>query len=205
MWVGIWRFSWMKLLFPRLVWNVPNDSNVYLTFDDGPHPIATPKVLEVLKHFGIKATFFCVGANAQKYPEIIREIERAGHVLANHTYHHDNGWTTPVDVYMDSITRTRAVIKSNLFRPPYGRIKLRSIYRIKKAGYQIIMWSWLSKDYNTRLQNTTIISAAKHIKAGDVLVFHDSQKTEERIEELLMEIIPRIQSKQLTFSTFVTE
>jgi peptidoglycan/xylan/chitin deacetylase (PgdA/CDA1 family) len=106
---------------------------------------------------------------------------------------------------MDSITRTRALIESNLFRPPYGRINLRSIYRIKKAGYQIIMWSWLSKDYNAKLQNTTIISAAKHIKAGDVLVFHDSQKTEERIEELLMEIIPRIQSKQLTFSTFVNE
>jgi peptidoglycan/xylan/chitin deacetylase (PgdA/CDA1 family) len=205
MWVGIWRFSWMKLLFPRLVWNVPNDSNVYLTFDDGPHPIATPKVLEVLNQFGIKATFFCVGSNAQKYPEIIRDIERAGHVLANHTYHHENGWTTPVDAYMDSITRTSTLIKSNLFRPPYGRINLRSIYRIKNAGFQIIMWSWLSKDYNTKLQNTTIISAAKHIKAGDVLVFHDSQKTEERIEELLMEIIPRIQSKQLTFSTFVTE
>lgn len=205
MWFRVWRYSWMKLLFPRLVWNVPNDSNVYLTFDDGPHPIATPKVLEVLKHFGIKATFFCVGANAQKYPEIIRDIERAGHVLANHTYHHENGWTTPVDAYMDSITRTSTLIKSNLFRPPYGRINLRSIYRIKNAGFQIIMWSWLSKDYNTKLQNTTIISAAKHIKAGDVLVFHDSQKTEERIEELLMEIIPRIQSKQLTFSTFVTE
>ena len=205
MWFRVWRYSWMKLLFPRLVWNVPNDSNVYLTFDDGPHPIATPKVLEVLKQFGIKATFFCVGANAQKYPEIIRDIERAGHVLANHTYHHENGWTTPVDAYMDSITRTSTLIKSNLFRPPYGRIKLRSIYRIKKAGYQIIMWSWLSKDYNTKLHNTTIISAAKRIKAGDVLVFHDSQKTEERIEELLMEIIPRIQSKQLTFSTFVTE
>jgi peptidoglycan/xylan/chitin deacetylase (PgdA/CDA1 family) len=205
MWFRVWRYSWMKLLFPRLVWNVPNDSNVYLTFDDGPHPIATPKVLEVLKQFGIKATFFCVGANAQKYPEIIRDIERAGHVLANHTYHHENGWTTPVDAYMDSITRTSTLIKSNLFRPPYGRINLRSIYRIKNAGFQIIMWSWLSKDYNTKLQNTTIISAAKHIKAGDVLVFHDSQKTEERIEELLMEIIPRIQSKQLTFSTFVTE
>jgi peptidoglycan/xylan/chitin deacetylase (PgdA/CDA1 family) len=203
--LGIWRFEWMKLLFPRLVWNVPNDSHVFLTFDDGPHPVATPKVLEVLEHFGIKATFFCVGANAQKYPEIIREIERAGHVLGNHTYQHENGWTTPVDAYMDSITRTSALIKSNLFRPPYGRIKLRSIYRIKKAGYQIIMWSWLSKDYNTKLHNTTIISAAKHIKAGDVLVFHDSQKTEERIEELLMEIIPRIQSKQLTFSTFVNE
>ncbi len=205
MWFRVWRYSWMKLLFPRLVWNVPNDSNVYLTFDDGPHPIATPKVLEVLKQFGIKATFFCVGANAQKYPEIIRDIERAGHVLANHTYHHENGWTTPVDAYMDSITRTSTLIKSNLFRPPYGRINLRSIYRIKNAGFQIIMWSWLSKDYNTKLQNTTIISAAKHIKAGDVLVFHDSQKTEERIEELLMEIIPRIQYKQLTFSTFVTE
>jgi len=205
MWFRVWRYSWMKLLFPRLVWNVPNDSNVYLTFDDGPHPIATPKVLEVLNQFGIKATFFCVGSNAQKYPEIIRDIERAGHVLANHTYHHENGWTTPVDAYMDSITRTSTLIKSNLFRPPYGRINLRSIYRIKNAGFQIIMWSWLSKDYNTKLQNTTIISAAKHIKAGDVLVFHDSQKTEERIEELLMEIIPRIQSKQLTFSTFVTE
>jgi len=205
MWFRVWRYSWMKLLFPRLVWNVPNDSNVYLTFDDGPHPIATPKVLEVLNQFGIKATFFCVGSNAQKYPEIIRDIERAGHVLANHTYHHENGWTTPVDAYMDSITRTSTLIKSNLFRPPYGRINLRSIYRIKNAGFQIIMWSWLSKDYNTKLQNTAIISAAKHIKAGDVLVFHDSQKTEERIEELLMEIIPRIQSKQLTFSTFVTE
>ena len=205
MWFRVWRYSWMKLLFPRLVWNVPNDSNVYLTFDDGPHPITTPKVLEVLKHFGVKATFFCVGENIQRYPEIIQDIEREGHVIGNHTYHHENGWSIPVDTYIESITRTSELIKSNLFRPPYGRINLRSINRLKNAGYQIIMWSWLSKDYNTNLKNTTIISAAKHIKAGDVLVFHDSQKTEERIEELLMEIIPRIQSKQLTFSTFVTE
>ena len=203
--LGIRSVEWMKLLFPRLVWNVPNDSHVFLTFDDGPHPVATPKVLEVLDHFGIKATFFCVGENAQKYPEIMRDIERAGHGIGNHTYHHDNGWTTPVDTYMNSIMKTSALIKSNLFRPPYGRINLRSINRLKNAGYQIIMWSWLSKDYDPKLKNNTIIAAAKHIKAGDVLVFHDSQKTEERIEELLMEIIPRIQSKQLTFSTFVNE
>ena len=203
--LGIRSVEWMKLIFPRLVWNVPNDSHVFLTFDDGPHPVATPKVLEVLDHFGIKATFFCVGENAQKYPEIMRDIERAGHGIGNHTYHHDNGWTTPVDAYMNSIMKTSALIKSNLFRPPYGRINLRSINRLKNAGYQIIMWSWLSKDYDSKLKNNTIIAAAKHIKAGDVLVFHDSQKTEERIEELLMEIIPRIQSKQLTFSTFVNE
>jgi peptidoglycan-N-acetylglucosamine deacetylase len=203
--LGIRSVEWMKLLFPRLVWNVPNDSHVFLTFDDGPHPVATPKVLEVLDHFGIKATFFCVGENAQKYPEIMRDIERAGHGIGNHTYHHDNGWTTPVDAYMNSIMKTSALIKSNLFRPPYGRINLRSICRLKNAGYQIIMWSWLSKDYDSKLKNNTIIAAAKRIKAGDVLVFHDSQKTEERIEELLMEIIPRIQSKQLTFSTFVNE
>lgn len=205
MWTRFWRVEWIRFLFPRFVWNLPNDSHVFLTFDDGPHPVATPKVLEVLDHFGIKATFFCVGENAQKYPEIMRDIEQAGHRIGNHTYCHENGWTTPVDTYMNSIMKTSALIKSNLFRPPYGRINLRSIYRLKNAGYQIIMWSWLSKDYDPKLKNNTIIAAAKHIKAGDVLVFHDSQKTEERIEELLMEIIPRIQSKQLTFSTFVNE
>lgn len=205
MWLGIRGVQCMKLLFPHLVWNVPNDSHVFLTFDDGPHPVATPKVLAVLDHFKIKATFFCVGENVQKYPEIMRDIEKAGHGIGNHTYHHDNGWTTPVDAYMNSIMKTNLFVQSNLFRPPYGRINLRSIYRLKNAGFQIIMWSWLSKDYDPKLKNNHIIAAAKHIKAGDVLVFHDSQKTEQRIEELLMEIIPRIQSKQLTFSTFVNE
>lgn len=203
--LGIRSVEWMKLIFPRLVWNVPNDSHVFLTFDDGPHPVATPKVLEVLDHFGIKATFFCVGENAQKYPEIMRDIERAGHGIGNHTYHHENGWKTNHEAYISSIKKTRKVINSRYFRPPYGRINLRSISRLKNEGYEIIMWSWLSKDYNTRVSNNSILSAAKRIKAGDVLVFHDSTKTQHRIEELLIEIIPLILSKQLTFSTFVTE
>ena len=205
MWTRIWRVEWIKLLFPRFVWNVPNDSHVFLTFDDGPHPVATPKVLEVLNRFGIKATFFCVGENAQKYPQIIREIEQAGHVLGNHTFHHENGWKTNHEAYFSSIEKTSKVINSRFFRPPYGRINLRTISRLKNKGYHIIMWTWLSRDYNSRVNNNSIISAAKRIKAGDVLVFHDSAKTQDRIEELLTQIIPLILSKQLTFSTFVNE
>lgn len=205
MWTRFMRVEWMKFLFPRFVWNVPNDSHVFLTFDDGPHPVATPKVLEVLKRFGIKATFFCVGENAQNYPELLQEILNEGHALGNHTFQHENGWETNREVYISSIKKTREIINSKYFRPPYGRINLRCVSRIKNEGYEIIMWSWLSKDYNKQVSNNSILNKAKGIKAGDILVFHDSTKTQDRIAELLIEIIPLIISKKLTFSTFHSE
>lgn len=201
----IWRVEWMQVLFPGLVWKIKDTPHVFLTFDDGPDPVATPKVLSVLDRFGVKATFFCVGQNVQKHPEIVREIKRAGHVIGNHTFQHENGWKTPATSYLNSIHTANTFIKSNLFRPPYGRINIRCIDPLKKDGFQIIMWTWLSKDYNRNISNERIISAAQRIKAGDILVFHDSHKTAGRIEELLTEIIPKIQSKQLTFSTFVNE
>ena len=201
--LGLWRYTWMKLLFPQVKWEVTKSPHVYLTFDDGPHPIVTPKVLRVLKAYGIKATFFCVGKNAHAYPELIEALKKEGHCIGNHTFAHEKGWKTGRTSYLRSVDATGEILESKLFRPPYGKINPFCIRALKKRGYQIIMWSWLSRDYNRTISNQQIVLSANGIKAGDIMVFHDSQKTADRIETLLHEIIPMIQAKKLTFRTFV--
>ncbi len=195
----------MKLLFPQFIWAVKKSPHVYLTFDDGPHPIITPKVLRVLKAYDIKATFFCVGKNAQAYPDLIEALQKEGHCIGNHTFDHEKGWNTGSKSYLRSIDATGKIFESRLFRPPYGKINPFCIRALKKQGYQIVMWSWLSKDYNSSISDRQIILAANGIKAGDIMLFHDSYKTGERIETLLNEIIPLIQSKKLTFRTFIDQ
>jgi peptidoglycan/xylan/chitin deacetylase (PgdA/CDA1 family) len=168
----------LPYLYPSLIWKIQTKKKItYLTFDDGPHPEATAFVLDELKKHEAKATFFCVGKNLQQYPALAERIIAEGHQLGNHTFHHLNGWTTNDNLYIESIEQTRSLTHgSDLFRPPYGKIR-KSQIRIIQNRYRIIMWNVLSFDFD---QNTgpeeCLQNVITKVKPGSIIVFHDSAK-----------------------------
>ena len=156
-----------------------------MSFDDGPHPEATPFVLGELKKYNAKATFFCIGNNVLKHPNVYESILQNGHRVGNHTYDHLNGWKTDTNIYIDNIKDGANLIDSNLFRPPYGRITKRQIRIIKASKdlpQQIIMWDVLSGDFDLNLNGEDCArNVIKHTKPGSIIVFHDSQKAWDRM------------------------
>ena len=192
--------SIFPLIAPNVTWKVKtNDKVLYLTFDDGPHPSITPLVLNILDEFNAKATFFCVGENVTKYPDIFNQILSKGHAVGNHTYNHIKGWQTSDTAYMDNIKKAAEVIPSNLFRPPYGRIKPSQI-KLLKNNYRIIMWSVLTRDYDKNLNpHKTLIKLNKLIKAGDVIVYHDSEKAEQNMLIMLKGVLQHFHQLHYTF------
>jgi peptidoglycan/xylan/chitin deacetylase (PgdA/CDA1 family) len=189
-----------RILFPNKTWGFSRSTSaVYLTFDDGPNPLITPWVLDFLAEQDVKATFFCVGENVLKYPEIIDRMKREGHAVGNHSMDHKKGTAYSKEEYLSSVYSAQKVIDSNLFRPPYGRIKLNQTYALKK-DFELMMWSWLSYDFDHDVSIETVIhSAKKDIKSGDILVFHDNPKSMKRLKELLPPIIDDLKSKNLEF------
>lgn len=158
---------------------------VYLTFDDGPVPEATPLVLDILKKYGAKATFFCVGENVTNNQAIFKRIVEEGHSVGNHTYNHINGWKTENPLYFENVNGCAQVLKSNLFRPPYGRIKY-SQYKELKKRYKIVLWDVLSMDYDAGLSAQQCLDIVKkNTRTGSVIVFHDSIKAANKIPALL--------------------
>ena len=192
--------SIFPLIAPNVTWKVKtNDKVLYLTFDDGPHPSITPLVLNILDEFNAKATFFCVGENVTKYPDIFNQILSKGHAVGNHTYNHIKGWQTSDTAYMDNIKKACEVIPSNLFRPPYGRIKPSQI-KLLKDNYRIIMWSILTRDYDKNLNpHKTLLKLNKLIKAGDVIVYHDSEKAEQNMLIMLKGVLQHFHQLHYTF------
>jgi len=164
-------------LFPQLLWKVSVISKViYLTFDDGPHPEITPKVLNILADYEAKASFFCVGDNVQKYPETFRQVLHAGHAVGNHTFHHIKGWKTPNDLYFQDVGACQSLVAATFFRPPYGKIKLSQIRELKKQ-FQLVMWSVISYDYDRKINPDQCLRiATNNTGPGDIVVFHDSKK-----------------------------
>jgi peptidoglycan/xylan/chitin deacetylase (PgdA/CDA1 family) len=187
-----------KYTIPRLLrritlaitWKVKTpDKAVYLTFDDGPHPIITPWILGELAKFGGKGTFFCVGENVTKFSQTYQSILQAGHATGNHSFNHLNGWKTANTTYFDNIEKCHKVINSRLFRPPYGRLTF-SQYAYLKRKYEIVMWSILTRDYEKNLDTKEAMrEIIKHISNGDVIVFHDSEKAEKNIKILLPQVL----------------
>lgn len=188
------------MLFPNKTWGFSRSKKaVYLTFDDGPNPLITPWVLDLLEEFEVKATFFCVGENVLKHPEIVERIKLEGHAIGNHSMDHKKGTKCSKEEYLASVYSAQKIIDSRLFRPPYGRIKLNQTYALKK-DFELIMWSWLSYDFDPLVSIERIIqSAQKDIKAGDILVFHDNPKSMERLKEMLPSIIKDLKKKNLEF------
>ena len=200
--------GWLKKLYPRCVWNFNADEqDIYLTFDDGPHPVATPFVLDALKEYDAKATFFCIGKNVSAFPEIYKRILNEGHATGNHTHNHLNGWKTPDREYLKNIDEARQYIDSDLFRPPYGRISKFQIRLLtaaenaeQKTVFKIIMWNVLSGDFD---HNVTKEKCAQNVlrnaQAGSIVVFHDSEKAFSRLEYALPETLKYFSGKGYNF------
>lgn len=165
-------------LFPSLIWSFPDtrEKVVYLTFDDGPHPRVTPWVVEQLSKFDAKATFFCLGKNVEQYPEVFRRTLEAGHKAGNHSYSHLKGWGMRTERYVEDIDLADTFIRSNLFRPPYGRIKPSQARRLNER-YNLIMWDVLSADYSSLVSPSQCVrNVTEHVRPGSIVVFHDSHK-----------------------------
>lgn len=189
-----------RLFSPELVWEIPNrEKQVFLTFDDGPHPQVTTEVLEILASKDVPATFFCVGENVQKYPDTFRKIKDQGHQTGNHTFNHLNGWKTETKAYLENITKCAEFIDSKLFRPPYGRIKNAQI-NVLKEEYKIIMWSVLSGDFDKNVSRETCVkNVMKNTKSGSIIVFHDSIKAKDNVLYALPRIIDGLKENAYTF------
>ena len=181
--------SLLKKLYPALQWNGTRATrNIYLTFDDGPIPIVTPFVLNILKQYNAKATFFCIGDNVSKHPDIFNEVKNDGHAIGNHTYNHLKGWKTADSIYIENALKADEQLKTNLFRPPYGRIKRSQIKLLKsvKPDIKIIMWDVLSGDFDINLSPEKCLqNVLKHTESGSIVVFHDSLKAFDRLEYVL--------------------
>ena len=184
---------WLKTLYRGLVWQIPTKEKVlYLSFDDGPHPVATPFVLDELKKYDAKATFFCIGKNVEGYPQLYRRILLEGHKVGNHTYDHLNGWKVDDKRYLENIRAAARLIDSDLFRPPYGRIGAlqSSLLRSAPFNYKIIMWQVLSADFDRAL---TADRCARYVirdaRPGSIVVFHDSEKAFDRLRGALPAVL----------------
>ena len=161
---------------------------LYLSFDDGPHPVATPLVLDLLKQYGARATFFCIGKNVQEHPQIYRRILSEGHRVGNHTHNHLNGWKVSDEAYIENIRLAARYIDSDLFRPPYGRISAwqADLLRRPPFNFSIIMWEVLSADFDRALRPERCArNVVRHARPGSIVVFHDSEKAMDRLRGAL--------------------
>jgi peptidoglycan/xylan/chitin deacetylase (PgdA/CDA1 family) len=190
----------LKKLYARGVWRKDTaEKKLYLTFDDGPVPIVTPWVLDVLKEASVKATFFCVGENVQKHPDIYQRILSEQHAVGNHTYNHISGWQTSLPDYLHNVEKCAEHVSTTLFRPPYGRIR-KEQQRQLETQYSIVMWDVLSGDYDQRttpeqcLQNVNT-----HIRNGSIIVFHDSLKAQRNMQYALPRFINDAKVKGFEF------
>ncbi len=181
----------MKKLYPSRLWKVDtNEKIVYLTFDDGPHPVATPFVLDELKKYNAKATFFCLGKNVVDYPVIYKRILEEEHSAGNHTQNHLNGWKTTTHDYLVDVSEAASTINTDLFRPPYGKIKRLQAKGISNAmnnkSAKIVMWDVLSGDFDESLSKENCLeNVISKTKPGSIIVFHDSQKAFPRLKYTL--------------------
>ncbi|MDA3820920.1 MAG: polysaccharide deacetylase family protein [Candidatus Delongbacteria bacterium] len=206
----LWIFMFSKIPgfiqhtpWQKHLWSVPSngDKTLYLTFDDGPTAGVTEKVLSILDDFKVKATFFCLGRNAEHYPELINLIRAKGHRIGNHSYSHIKGYRTNTKKYLDDVNLADNVLKSTLFRPPYGRIRHRQAKKLGKK-YTIVMWEILSFDYNASITPATCYkNVVNHVQPGSVIVFHDSLKTSHNVLSCLPSVLAELTNRQYQFKT----
>jgi peptidoglycan/xylan/chitin deacetylase (PgdA/CDA1 family) len=198
---------WLKKWYPGLVWHIPSgkdDKVLYLTFDDGPHPRATPFVLDTLRAYQAKATFFCIGKNVKEHPQIYKRILEEGHRTGNHTQHHVNGWKTRDKAYLEDVREAAGYIDSDLFRPPYGRISAfqASLLRKPPFSYKVIMWDVLSADFDRKLgPERCSRNVIRHAGPGSIVVFHDSEKAFSRLEGALPVVLGHFREKGYRFES----
>ncbi len=191
----------VQKMFKGATWRIEEDvHNVFLTFDDGPHPESTPKILSLLDRFGAQATFFCQGISCIQYPELVQDTKNQGHTLANHGFKHLSGWKTDFEQYVENAVKGAEITQSALYRPPYGQLTWRQYSHLKNL-YQLIFWEVMPGDFqkhNSADDCARIIK--KHTMAGSIIVLHDSPQYVEKVLECLEIILPVLSDGGMTFS-----
>jgi peptidoglycan/xylan/chitin deacetylase (PgdA/CDA1 family) len=189
----------IQRLYPERVWAFSHvKDSVFLTFDDGPIPEITPWVLDELKKHNAKATFFCIGENVKKHPEIFQRILAEGHSVGNHTFNHLKGAKTETSTYIENTLLAEELIHSKLFRPPYGKITSKQAKILHEKGFKIVMWDIISYDFDANISEEQCLqNVLKNIKPGSVVVFHDSRKAEKNLRYVLPKVLEFIGEKGL--------
>lgn len=192
----------IKWLFPKYIWDIPNRENkVFLTFDDGPIPEVTEFVLSELEKYQAKATFFCIGDNISKHPDIFQKVIAGGHAIGNHTFNHLKGWETETDTYVNNVNLCKLQleqhqIKTNLLRPPYGKIKRSQAKTLQSLGYKVIMWDVISADFDaTVTPEECLKNVLSNVNSGSIIVFHDSVKAFPNMKYALPETLKFLSEK----------
>lgn len=198
--------DFIRKLIPGAVWRLPQkEKTVYLTFDDGPIPEVTPWVLDLLRKYNIKATFFCVGDNVRKHPEVFKMLVSAGHSVGNHTFNHLQGFKVKSDKYVENVELADAYIRSNLFRPPHGHLRIRQGTRLSKK-FRFVMWDVITRDYNRKLSGEYVLNVVKrYVRNGSIIVFHDSIKAEKNMRYALPRAIEFLLSEGYKFEKITEE
>ena len=198
----------IQKLFPNFHWRVESNREkptLYLTFDDGPIPQLTPWVLEQLERYDARATFFCVGNNVRRYPDVLRKVIAAGHSVGNHTTHHLDGWKTDNVPYFHDIRHCAVSLKTSLFRPPYGRLKP-SQAQFLQRHYQIVMWDVLSGDFDPELTpDDCFDNVVENASPGSIVVMHDSLKSEEKLRQVLPRLLAHYTERGYAFDRLTPE
>lgn len=192
-----------KVLFPGVTWRIPSKEKcVYLTFDDGPISEVTPWVLDVLDRYGVKATFFCVGDNVCKHPDVYRMVQARGHRIGNHTFNHIQGIRFGTRNYLANVAEAAEYIRSDLFRPPHGHMRLSQLLSLRRK-YRIVMWDVVTRDYSPHMTPEGVLNVVKrYTRNGSVIVFHDSLKAEKNMREAMPRAIGWLQSQGYVFKVF---
>ena len=195
--------GFVRGLFPKALWRMnPDEKAVYLTFDDGPIPVITPWVVDLLGQHNIKATFFMVGDNVRKHPQEYQLVVDAGHKVGNHTFNHLKGLFTDTCDYIGNVEKANEFMHSNLFRPPHGLLR-RSQYKELSKHYRFIMWDLVTRDYSKRLNGEEVLAIVKRlVRNGSIITFHDSLRSEENLKYALPRAIEWLQGQGYSFKVF---
>lgn len=191
----------VKSMFPKFIWDIDtSEKTIYLTFDDGPTPEITDWVLDCLKKYNAKVTFFCIGKNVERFPNIYNRILIEEHAIGNHTYNHLKGWKIKTLDYINDTKHASEFIKSKLFRPPYGRIKPKQAHGLMNDHYKIIMWSVLSLDWDKNISTTQCYNnIVNNATSGSIIVFHDSVKASHNMKYVLPKVLDYFSKKGYDF------
>ena len=194
---------YLRWLYPGALWRMDrHDRSVYLTFDDGPIPEATPIILDILRRYDIHATFFMVGDNVRKYPELYQQIVEGGHQVGNHTHNHISGLRRTLHEYSYNVEHANAYIKSHLFRPPHGWMRLIQ-HRLLRRRYKVVMWDLVTRDYSKWMTAEDVVNNVKrYARPGSIITFHDSLKSIEKLKIALPESIEWLREQGYAFKVF---
>lgn len=194
---------YLRWLYPKALWRMDrHQKSVYLTFDDGPIPEATPFTLDVLDRFDIKATFFMVGDNARKYPHLLEEVRRRGHRIGNHTHNHIGGLRWMSWRYVKNVEEANELLQTNLFRPPHGWMKWSEYIRLGRR-YRVVMWDVVTRDYSRWVTAQDVVNNVKrYVRNGSIITFHDSMKSIEKLKSALPESIQWLKEQGYEFKVF---